>query len=256
MRWRLVDRMTRYAGRSLVDALLDRRCPGCGGAAPANREVCDACDAGVGRSGTALCLRCLHGDAETPESRRGCPRHGDERLLLAGPRFEPPLDAILHAFKYEGAHRLAPWIASLLPEPPGTRESLRREYLIAPVPLHPSRRARRGFDQTELLAAQASARWGVPFARCLSRVRDQEPQAGLAGAARRANVVEAFACTAPALVRDRPILLIDDVATTGSTLLAAAHALEAGGALWILALSAAHGGDSESAGAPADAGVA
>src|SRR5512147_275842 len=79
------------------DMLLDRCCPGCGGAAPRDRAVCDACDALIDRSGIVLCLRCLHGDPPVPGPERGCPRHGPSRLLLSGPGFEPPLDRIVHA---------------------------------------------------------------------------------------------------------------------------------------------------------------
>jgi len=231
------------AAADLLDALLDRYCPGCGGALPRGGAVCATCDARVPRTGVALCLRCLHGSPSTEESPGGgCPRHGRARLLLSGPVFEPPLDLILHTFKYEGGSSLAPWIGSLLPEPPGLGDALGREYILVPVSLHPARRAWRGFDQALLLACGASARWGIPVVEAVSRTRDHEPQARLDPERRRRNVTGAFSVRCPAAVRGRPVLLVDDVATTGSTLLAAAEALETAGAEWILSLTAAHGG--------------
>ena len=164
------------------------------------------------------------------------------RLLLAGPAFEPPLDRIIHAFKYEGGAALAPWIASLLPLPPALDEGIGREYVLTPVSLHPARRARRGYDQAALLAGVAAERWGIPLVEALARTRDHEPQARLDPDRRRANVRGVFRVTRPAAVRGRPVLLVDDVATTGSSLLEAAQALEEEGATWVLALSAAHGG--------------
>jgi ComF family protein len=113
------------------------------------------------------------------------------------------------------------------------------------VPLHPARRAWRGFDQALLLAEDASSRWGIPVVQALERVRDHEPQARLDPSLRRANVRGAFRVARPALVRDRPILLVDDVVTTGSTLLEAAGVLESAGAAWILGLSPTHGGLAE-----------
>ena len=229
--------------RDLIDSLSDRRCPGCAGRVARERDVCDACDAMVPRSGSVLCLHCLHEDAPNPAGPvGGCPAHGSRRLALAGPRYEAPLDRILHAFKYDGARRLAPWIASLLPEPPDRAGTVGREIVLVPVPLHPARRAWRGFDQALLLTEDASLRWGIPVVQALERVRDHEPQARLDPARRRANVRGAFRVVRPTLVRDRPVLLVDDVVTTGSTLLEAAAALEAAGAAWILGLSPTHGG--------------
>jgi ComF family protein len=205
--------------------------------------VCGTCDARIPRTGTVLCLSCLHADpTDAAGVTGGCPRHGSRRLVIAGPRYEPPLDRIVRAFKFEGARRAGSWIASLLPEPPDREGTVRRESLIVPVSLHPARRSRRGFDQALLLAEEASARWGIPVVPALQRVRDHEPQAGLGPAKRRENVAGAFRCVGPTLVRGRVIFLIDDVVTTGSTLLEAAETLERSGAIWIVGLAACHGG--------------
>ena len=249
--------MARAWGRDLVDALLDRRCPGCADRAPRESEICAACDARVDRSGVTLCLACLRGDPPDPARQgTGCVQHGSSRFVIAGPAYDPTLERILRAFKYEGATRLAPWIAALLPEPPGRGLPSWREMVLAPVPLHPSRRAARGFDQALLLAETASASWGIPVVRALERVREHPAQATLDAARRRVNVRGAFRCADPRAIEGRPVLLLDDVVTTGSTLLEAAEPLRAAGAAWILALAAAHGGDSGAAEPPVTGEVA
>ncbi|HEY7729029.1 MAG TPA: phosphoribosyltransferase family protein [Candidatus Eisenbacteria bacterium] len=245
-RWALsARRAIRSLGRDLLDAAFDRRCPGCGGTVPRDLSVCTACDAAVPRTGAGLCLRCLRGDAPTEGPAGACPRHGSARLLLAGPPFEPPLNRILHAFKYEGATRLAPWIASLVPEPPDREGPFGREAALVPVPLHAARRAERGFDQTALLAGLLARRWGIPAVGALRRSLDTIPQARLDPGARRRNLAGAFEVVEPALLRGRPVLLLDDVATTGSTLLAAADAVARAGPALIVSLSAARGGHPE-----------
>ncbi|HEU4724753.1 MAG TPA: ComF family protein [Candidatus Eisenbacteria bacterium] len=267
-RWaRIVNGAARAAGDAaadLLDAVTDRRCAGCRGPAERRRPVCDACDAAIGRLGSALCLPCLHGvegaDPEAGVARRGgaCPRHGSDRLVLAGPAYEPPLDAIVRAFKYEGNAHLAGWIASLVPTPPLVDGAFGREALLVPIPLHPARRASRGYDQAHLLAAALGRWWGVPVAPLLERRVETRPQARLDAEARRTNLDGAFRLVtgADALARGRPLWIVDDVVTTGATLLAAAQALEEARPAWILALAASHGGHPEGAQSTSHAKVA
>jgi ComF family protein len=119
--------------------------------------------------------------------------------------------------------------------------------LLVPVPLHPARKRERGFNQAELLVVGLTdqlARIGqVPapqLARgCLRRVRPTLPQAALSIASRRENVRGVFAVVRPEVVRERTIILVDDVMTTGVTLSACSAALKKAGAARVLALTLA-----------------
>ena len=119
--------------------------------------------------------------------------------------------------------------------------------IVVPVPLHASRRSQRGFNQAELLARGLVRRLrrgerfeGLQFvADSLCRTRATLPQVGLSVRARRENVSGVFSVVRPDRVRNRAIVLIDDVMTTGATLSACAAALKRAGASRVLALSLA-----------------
>jgi predicted amidophosphoribosyltransferase len=100
--------------------------------------------------------------------------------------------------------------------------------------------AERGYNQSELLAAQVAAATGLPMVRSgLERVRATEQQAKMtSGTARQHNMRGAFVWRGPA-PPPRRALLIDDVFTTGATLAACADALRAAGAHEIRALALA-----------------
>src|SRR5260370_41706413 len=87
--------------------------------------------------------------------------------------------------------------------------------VAVPVPLHPSRRRERGFNQAEDLARQV----GLPMVVALTRVRRTAAQADLPAARRHGNVKGAFALRGQGpSVSGKIVVLIDDVSTTGTTL--------------------------------------
>ena len=92
--------------------------------------------------------------------------------------------------------------------------------IIAPVPMHRRRLRERGYNQAELLGRRVAARSELQYERdLLFRTRQVEPQAGIGSAAQRAvNVSGSIAVSAGHNVSGAGIILIDDVATTGSTL--------------------------------------
>ncbi|MFW6097856.1 MAG: ComF family protein, partial [Chloroflexota bacterium] len=94
---------------------------------------------------------------------------------------------------------------------------------------HPERIRERGYNQSELLARHLCRQHGLYYEEeALWRTRNTRPQIGLDRAQRRENVKDAFA--ANTRVRDRHVLLVDDVCTTGATLTAAGEALLSEGA--------------------------
>jgi ComF family protein len=141
---------------------------------------------------------------------------------------------IIHAYKYEGRRSLAPPLGRLMREAGGALLD-GADYVI-PVPLHPWRRLRRGFNQAADLARELDR----PVVHALWRVHATLPQMGLPARARRTNVRGAFILSpwAPS-IKDRAIVLVDDVRTTGATLNACATLLRNAGAREVRALTVA-----------------
>ncbi len=102
--------------------------------------------------------------------------------------------------------------------------------VVVPVPLHERRLRERGFNQSLELARGLAGRTGIGLAAtALSRLRDTVPQARLERAERLLNLKGAFAAD-PRQVAGRRVLLVDDVSTTGATLVECTAALLAAGA--------------------------
>jgi ComF family protein len=181
----------------------------------------------------SLCGSCRQGEEEFDVARSYGLYAGNLRKAIVQLKF--------HGREHLG-QRLGALLArsfEALPEPDSA--------IVAPVPLHPSRRRQRGFNQAELLARGLVRRLrkeerfhGLQLAAdSLRRARATHPQVGLSVSARRENVSGVFSVRRPEQVRDRTVVVIDDVMTTGATLSACATALKRAGAARVLALSLA-----------------
>ena len=146
----------------------------------------------------------------------------------------------MHALKFQGKTALARPLGDLMAEVGATMLPVDAVDCLVPVPLHPSREAERGFNQSALLANRVSRRWGVPVeARALRRRRVTLPQTDLDASSRRANVRGAFAVSRPGAVDGRHVLLVDDVFTTGATVSECARVLLDAGATAVGVLTVA-----------------
>lgn len=134
--------------------------------------------------------------------------------------------------KYERATALAEPLSQLIVE--GMAQFTNPRWQVAiPVPIHWSRRCTRGFNQAEFLAERLPR--DFVDARLLRRRRRTRPQVGLTPAQRLINLRGAFSASPE--VADKHILLVDDVVTTGGTLIACASALHSAGAKSVSALT-------------------
>lgn len=130
---------------------------------------------------------------------------------------------LIHGFKYRGAWRTArvmgEWYGGCLKES-GLYDDV---DAVVPLPLHPLKRCRRGYNQSEYIAEGIAAQLGAEVdRRSVRRSRNTGSQALLSHRERVRNVEGAFAVRHPEALAGRHVLLVDDVMTTGNTLLACA----------------------------------
>ena len=144
----------------------------------------------------------------------------------------------IHKLKYQNIRALAESLAFFLNEYI-VNNPIPAEVLV-PVPLHPKRLRERGYNQSGLLAMELSKLSGLPVIDdCLLRRRHTPPQARSASISeRRKNITDAFTCLGNSLQNKR-VLLIDDVATSGTTLNTCASMIKSTGCLSVWGLTVA-----------------
>jgi ComF family protein len=139
---------------------------------------------------------------------------------------------LVQALKYEGALANARVFGTRMARQARseTGNSRCRPALVVPMPLHPSRLVERGFNQSHEIARVVARLLDLRLAAGgLRRVRATAPQVGLTRRERAGNLHGAFVAVPP-VVAGRHVVLIDDVVTTGSTVLEAASTLRSAGA--------------------------
>ncbi len=169
-------------------------------------------------------------------------RPPDFYRMVAPLAYDYPVDRLLLGLKFGRRMHLARALGQAIAE--GVRSQVEQGVLempeaLAPVPLHPRRLAKRGFNQAEEIARLIAREIGVPMLPDICRrVRHTRMQSRLSDEERRLNVAGAFACAQSPL---RPAI-VDDVVTTGATVDAMAAALIAAGAERVQVWAAARAG--------------
>lgn len=193
----------------LLGLFLESPCPLCGRSQA--QAVCVSCQQQIQR------YRCESVDTGRTE----------QLPVFAWGHYGGALKRAIAALKYEGNPHLAEilgrWMAESWRSTNPTTDGV-----IVPIPMHPSKKKQRGFNQAELLAQHFCHITQLPIAvNGLERIRATEAQFKLSSAERSQNLAEAFSIGKPFLHKppSRPVWLLDDIYTTGATALSAAQTL-------------------------------
>ncbi|HEY8386982.1 MAG TPA: ComF family protein [Parasegetibacter sp.] len=198
-------------------------------------EVCEGCGNDLSKSGLRLCIYCMTHLPKTSFER--FENNPIEKIffgripLLAAASFcyftrRSVVQRLLHQLKYRNDKELGllmgEWMGRCI-EASGRFNNIQ---LLVPVPLHPSRLKSRGYNQSALLCQGISSVLGVPVAEsALKRKEATDSQTSRSRVARWENMKNRFELTNVDELRNKEIMLVDDVITTGATLEACSRAI-------------------------------
>lgn len=212
--------------RPLISAFLDVLYP----------PLCIGCGLRV-RPHDILCVRCIREMLSLPLSMEASTLHlaslacaCDATMMLVGWEYEDGgvLERCIHAMKYRRFHQVGEWLGRLLGERlvghPLVRHQLSPQIpLLLPVPLHRIKRIERGYNQAEAICRGLAIECGLEWDRSLllrTRYTTSQSASRLDRDERQANVRKAFTvhATRAAHARGRPLIIVDDLVTTGATI--------------------------------------
>lgn len=150
---------------------------------------------------------------------------------------------LIHRYKFEGDKGCGYYLTAKATLDLATRLERSRFDLVIPLPMRKFDKNARGFNQSEMIAAELASALQLPMRRkTLRKIKDTKMQALLSGEDRWRNVSGAFGVSADTSLAGASVLLVDDIITTGATCFEAARALYSAGArnVTVFALASAH----------------
>ncbi len=214
--------------QKVLDFCYPQQCPCCGDGHESPSLLCDDCEAEMTKLSTApRCAQCAMPATEHGAPCPHCLSQGlgpFDRVVSLGV-FAEPIKSVIHRAKYSGRWTLGEYLAERALEREDVRELLSDTDCLVAVPLYRGRQIGRGYNQSDVLARGVAGK--VAVVRPAVRARNTKTQAHLRSReARKENVHDAFLLVEPRCIAGRRVVLVDDVKTSGATLLSLAKALK------------------------------
>ena len=222
----------------MIDFAFPPLCLGCGEYCEDESQICARCVRRILTLDQPFCLNC---EVSIGDNVR-CPQCLDDGLVLfAYGQYHEPLTEIILQLKFKGITSPSRTLGAALVElHKESLEQLKVDYLI-PVPLHPSRENRRGYNQAALLADALGQLLHVPVNdEIIWRAHRRYPQSRLSLSHRAANIRGVFEIEDE--IPSGRCLIVDDVVTSGSTVREVARLIRSTGVSVAGVAALAHGG--------------
>ena len=222
----------------LLDLIFPKRCVQC---KKLGDYLCSDCFAFLSFDTKSNCLVCQRPsvDGLTHPYCRG--KYKIDGCVSAIP-YNKTAKKLIYNFKYKPyLSSLNSFLGDLLYEALVQNESFNRvlksskDWILVPIPLHSSKHRKRGYNQAEILAKELGKRFNIQILNALKRTRETKSQYGLKLKDRKENIQGAFKLKSSLIthnleLKNTGVFLVDDIVTTGSTLLEAANVLKRRGA--------------------------
>ena len=229
--------------QKIIDMILPPRCLLCGKILSGENGLCEECFTKINFISEPICKKCGR-PVLAADSVPSCPACINDikspfRMSRSRVHYDDASRPLLVNFKFHDKTENAPFLAKWLLTAGHDIWEMGVDVLI-PVPMHKARLRQRKFNQSALLCKELNKLTGIPVDyNNLIRYKNTKPQVECSGKARKQNVRNAFKIKSSEKLKDKRIVLIDDVMTTGSTLRECALELIKNGALSVDALTVA-----------------
>ncbi len=205
------------------------RCLACGKEIFENQHFCDACKKTLPYNDGAICEHCGRAVISFEPVCSTC-----KNVLVDLDKcrscfvYKPPISMLIKKAKYDNGVFVIDYFAKEL-SMLYLQNYFNADFLVF-VPMSTKAEKKRGYNQSKLLAEKVSKIVNVPVLECLEKKKETARQATLDRAERLKNLIDAFSVTDKKVVKDKTIVIVDDVSTTGATAQAIAQKLKKAGA--------------------------
>jgi len=224
----------------LLDLIFPKYCVNC---KKYGDFLCPSCFAYISYDVNINCLVCGKPSYNCLTHPR-CMKSNSIEGAFAGVKFNKISKKLVYQFKYKpNLFSLSNFIGDLLYESLIQNEEFtmvsQNKLILVPIPLHKNKFRKRGYNQAEILAREVSKRFGFPVVDYLLRTKETGSQVGLTKDERQENIKGAFEFKEKFDVKNKKIILIDDVLTSGATFSECCKVLKKSGAgrVWAIAFA-------------------